>query len=69
MSVSKTLKIKPDVLKSLRYYARQRTPMVLKHFEKKSKLGFGVDAGFLKDIETSETYFEFSSSSPVKSTT
>src|SRR3989344_8461239 len=54
MSVSKTLKIKPDVLKSLRYYARQRTPMVLKHFEKKSKLGFGVDAGFLKDIETSE---------------
>lgn len=52
--MTKTIKIKPDVLKSLRYYARQQTPMVLEHFGKKTKLKFGVDANFLKEIESSE---------------
>lgn len=54
MSMTKTIKIKPDVLKSLRYYARQQTPMVLEHFRKKTKLKFKIDANFLKEIESSE---------------
>lgn len=54
MSIPKTIKIKPDVLKSLRYYARQQTPMVLEHFRKKTKLKFNVDDKFLKEIESSE---------------
>lgn len=49
-----TIKVKPDVLKSLRYYARQRTPKVLEHFQKNSKLKFKVDDKFLKEIESSE---------------
>ena len=49
-----TIKVKPDVLKSLRYYARQKTPKVLEHFQKSSKLKFKVDDKYLKEIETSE---------------
>lgn len=54
MSNTKVIKVKPDVLKSLRYYARQRTTAVLEHFEKKSKSHFGVDDAYLKKIESSE---------------
>ena len=54
MITHKILKVKPDVLKSLRYYARQRTSMVIEHFEKKSKAKFNVDGKFLKEIESSE---------------
>ncbi|MCL4400075.1 ImmA/IrrE family metallo-endopeptidase [Patescibacteria group bacterium] len=54
MNTSKVLKVRPDVLKSLRYYARQQTSMVVEHFEKKSKLKFGVSGKYLKEIESSE---------------
>lgn len=54
MNDSKVLKIRPDVLKSLRYYSRQKISMVVEHFGKKSKSKFGVNETFLKDIESSE---------------
>lgn len=54
MHKSRTIKVKPDVLKSLRFYSRQRTVMVLEHFSKKTKLKFGVNENFLKEIEATE---------------